>query len=55
MRDVAGGYTYVENELGEVELYDLNADPWQLDNKAADPAYAARRTAMAARLRELLP
>lgn len=55
VRDVAGGYTYVENEVGEVELYDLNADPWQLDNKAADPAYAARRTAMAARLQQLRP
>ena len=55
VRDVAGGYTYVENEIGEVELYDLNVDPWQLDNKAADPSYAPLRAAMAARLQALLP
>ena len=55
VRDVAAGYTYVENEIGEVELYDLDADPWQLDNKADDPAYAALRATMAARLQQLLP
>lgn len=34
------GYTYVEYEPGARELYDLAADPWQLDNVAGDPAYA---------------
>jgi arylsulfatase A-like enzyme len=53
VRDVAGGFTYVEYEDGEVELYDLDADPWQLNSLGADPAYAAERTRLAARLRAL--
>lgn len=33
-------YTYIEYETGEKELYDIAADPYELDNKAAtaDPA-----------------
>jgi hypothetical protein len=54
VRDVARGYTYVEYESEEVELYDLEADPWQLENKAADPAYAGLVTELAARLRALI-
>ena len=35
-------YTYVVwTETGEEELYDRDADPYQLDNLAGDPAYAA--------------
>jgi hypothetical protein len=46
--------TYVEHESGEVELYDLAVDPYQLENKAGDPAYADRRQRLAERLDELL-
>jgi arylsulfatase A-like enzyme len=30
---------YVEYETGEVELYELTVDPWELENKAPDPEY----------------
>lgn len=53
VRDVRNGYTYVEYETGEVELYDLTGDPWQLDSVAGDPAYAAVRARLAARMRAL--
>ncbi len=53
VRDVAGGFTYVEYENGETELYDLDADPWQELNVAGDPAYAAEEARLAARLRDL--
>jgi arylsulfatase A-like enzyme len=39
----------------ERELYDLVADPYELENLAADPAHADRIAQMAARLRELRP
>jgi arylsulfatase A-like enzyme len=41
--------------LFETELYDLIADPYELDNVASDPANAARIATMAARLRQLRP
>jgi N-acetylglucosamine-6-sulfatase len=45
------GWKYVEYPLsGEVELYDLDADPFELDNLAADPAYANRVSTMRSRL-----
>ncbi|HMQ25665.1 MAG TPA: DUF4976 domain-containing protein, partial [Acidimicrobiales bacterium] len=34
------GFTYVEYEQGGRELYDLEADPYQLENVYGDPAYA---------------
>lgn len=45
-------HTYVEYGTGERELYDLQADPYQLDNRirSADPALVA---ALAGRLAEL--
>jgi arylsulfatase A-like enzyme len=46
-------YVYVENLTGELELYDLEADPYQLQNLAADPAYDAIEAALAARLASL--
>jgi arylsulfatase A-like enzyme len=57
------GWKYVElpltpgdpNTAFERELYDLQADPLELNNLAADPGQAARITSMAARLRELRP
>ena len=54
VRDVAGGYTWVEYETGERELYDLGADPHQLQNVADDPARAELRARLEARLQELL-
>ena len=50
VRDVAHGFSYIEYETNEVELYDLRVDPDQLANKAADPAYGAVRATLAARL-----
>jgi hypothetical protein len=54
VRDVRNRLTYVEHESGEIELYDLNADPSQLVNKAGDPAYAGAQDRLANRLAELL-
>lgn len=41
--------------LFETELYDLVADPYELNNVASDPANATCVAAMAARLRQLRP
>ena len=43
-------YTYVENSTGELELYDLRNDPFQLTNRAGRPSYAAAQAALANRL-----
>jgi arylsulfatase A-like enzyme len=43
-------YVYVEHPTGERELYDLQVDPDELDNRAADPAMADVRTDLAERL-----
>jgi arylsulfatase A-like enzyme len=48
-------WKYVEYFGGEKELYDLAADPNELESRAGDPAYAERVTTMARRLRELRP
>jgi arylsulfatase A-like enzyme len=53
VRDVAHNYTYVEYVTGEVELYDLAKDPWELENKVSDPAYAVVRAELADRLKAL--
>lgn len=45
--------TYVEYETGERELYDLGADPYQLESKHEDPAYAEERAELSARLQSL--
>lgn len=46
-----GQYKYVYDPLDEVdELYDLEADPWELTNLARDSAYAAVRTKLRDRL-----
>ncbi len=44
---------YVEWADGFVELYDLAADPWELDNLAGRPKYARAESALADRLAEL--
>jgi N-acetylglucosamine-6-sulfatase len=47
-------YTYVVyKETGEQELYDRRKDPYQLTNVAADPAYAAIKRTLAAKLVKL--
>ena len=47
-------WLYVEYDRGlPPELYDLSADPRQLTDVADDPAYAAARAEMAARLADL--
>jgi arylsulfatase A-like enzyme len=54
-----GPYKYVEigaNQGGvpeEFELYDLRADPYELNSRHADPAYAGVRLQLAARLAAL--
>jgi len=53
VRDVAGGLSWVEYETGERELYDLRRDPFQLENRVADPDYARERVRLERRLREL--
>ena len=54
VRDVTNGFTYVEYESGETELYDLSADPAELENKAPDPSYASTRQRLSERLDALL-
>ena len=46
-------YMYAEHGTGERELYDLSIDPFELDSRHADPAYAAVRAQLAARLNQL--
>jgi arylsulfatase A-like enzyme len=45
VRDAIGGehkdFKSARYDDGLEELYDLTADPWELENKASDPAYAA--------------
>lgn len=49
-------WKFVRNEVSSgiaEELYDLAADPYELDNRAADPSYAEVRSALSARLERL--
>lgn len=46
----ADGAWYTEHATGERELYDLGADPYQLENLAGSPAHAAREARLSARL-----
>jgi arylsulfatase A-like enzyme len=61
VREAQWKYTELPQTLGdagasfELELYDLAADPYELENVAGDPAQAERIDRMAARLRELRP
>jgi N-acetylglucosamine-6-sulfatase len=47
------GWKYVRYDTGEIEMYDLRSDPHELVNLADDPAFAARRAALAAGLDRL--
>ncbi|MDX2169838.1 MAG: sulfatase-like hydrolase/transferase [Deltaproteobacteria bacterium] len=53
VRQPDGDLTYVEYETGERELYDNAADPWQLENRAGAPAYAAEQARLSQRVVEL--
>jgi arylsulfatase A-like enzyme len=44
---------YVTYQTGEEELYDLTADPYELDNRAYDPTFASTVAADRTRLQEL--
>ncbi len=46
-------YKYVENSTGEIELYDLVKDPYELQNVHGAPGYAAAERALATRLAAL--
>ena len=43
---VPGRWMYVHYDTGEDELYDLNADPWQLSSLDKNPAYAVQKQAL---------
>ncbi len=51
--DPLGAWHYVEWEDGFHELYDLEADRWELENRARDASLAAIRASLAERLAEL--
>ena len=46
-------YKLVDNASGEIELYDLENDPYELENVSGDPAYAEAEAALVARLASL--
>jgi arylsulfatase A-like enzyme len=43
-------YKYIEYSTGEEELYDLQADPYELESKHADPAFASLKADLHARM-----
>ncbi len=49
----SGHLLYVRYRTGEEELYNLVKDPYELDNVAGDPDYAAKQAALAAGLDRL--
>jgi arylsulfatase A-like enzyme len=48
-----GEWVYIEQGTGETELYDLAADPFQLDSLHASPGHAALMAQLDARLEQL--
>ena len=46
-------YMYAEHQTGEQELYDLSIDPYELQSRDDDPAYASVRARLANRLHKL--
>ena len=51
--DPLGAWHYVAWKDGFRELYELESDPWQLENRASDTSLSAIRAALAKRLAEL--
>ena len=49
-----GRYLYVERETGESELYDLRADPNELESIAENPVYSEARASLRATLGRLV-
>ena len=47
------GWVFVRYTSGEEELYDLRADPYELDNLAGLPAYATKKAELDAELQRL--
>ena len=47
-------HLYAELDTGERELYDADADPYQLRNRAGQPAYASVQSQLASTLHDLL-
>lgn len=50
---ISGRWKYIEHSTGERELYDLQSDPWELENQASNLAFAAIRNQLAARLAQI--
>ena len=48
------GWTYVIFSNYEEEMYDLTADPYQLDNVAYDPVYAGMKHLLIAKMNQLI-
>lgn len=48
------GWKYVEYLNGDIELYDLNQDPYELENLANQPEYQAMQAELAERLHALM-
>lgn len=48
-----GRYKYVELSTGEKELYDLQADPYELQNQANQPTYSITQATLANKLQSL--
>jgi len=46
-------YMYAEHDTGETELYDLTLDPFELESRHEDPAYALIQAQLASRLQDL--
>jgi arylsulfatase A-like enzyme len=54
---VGNRYVYYRyrDAAGTEELYDYRVDPYELDNKASDPAYASLKADLFALVRQLMP
>ena len=46
-------YMYAEHSTGEKELYDLQKDPFELQSRQNNPAYASVQAELAAHLHQL--
>jgi N-acetylglucosamine-6-sulfatase len=49
----SGRWIYIEHSTGEVEFYDMQADPYQLTNLAHDPAWDAKQVELHAKLMQM--